>query len=49
MAFGAGVPLIQALGLTARAVGNQFVATRLDKLRRGVERGDTLTRSAARQ
>jgi len=47
MAFGAGVPLIQALGLTARAVGNQFVATRLDKLRRGVERGDTLTRSAA--
>lgn len=47
MAFGAGVPLIQALGLTARAVGNQFVAKRLDKLRRGVERGDTLTRSAA--
>lgn len=47
MAFGAGVPLIQALGLTARAVGNQFVAKRLHKLRRGVERGDTLTRSAA--
>ena len=47
MAFGAGVPLIQALGLTAQAVGNQFVATRLGKLRHGVERGDTLTRSAA--
>jgi MSHA biogenesis protein MshG len=47
MAFGAGVPLIQALGLTAQAVGNQFVAVRLGKLRRGIERGDTLTRSAA--
>ena len=47
MAFGAGVPLIQTLSLTAQAVGNQFVAQRLGKLRRGVERGDTLTRSAA--
>jgi MSHA biogenesis protein MshG len=47
MAFSAGVPLIQTLGLTAQAVGNQFVAQRLGKLRRGVERGDTLTRSAA--
>jgi MSHA biogenesis protein MshG len=47
MAFGAGVPLIQSLNLTARAVGNQFVAQRLGKLQRGVERGDTLTRSAA--
>ena len=47
MAFGAGVPLIEALNLTAQAVGNRFVAQRLVKLRRGVERGDTLTRSAA--
>ena len=47
MAFGAGVPLIQSLSLTAQAVGNQFVAQRLGKLQRGVERGDTLTRSAA--
>jgi len=47
MAFGAGVPLIQSLSLTAQAVGNRFVAQRLGKLRRGVERGDTLTRSAA--
>jgi MSHA biogenesis protein MshG len=47
MAYGAGVPLIQSLALTAQAVGNSFVAQRLDKLRRGVEHGDTLTRSAA--
>ncbi|MEZ4601448.1 MAG: type II secretion system F family protein [Syntrophotaleaceae bacterium] len=47
MAHGAGVPLIQSLALTAQAVGNSFVSLRLGKLRRGVERGDTLTRSAA--
>lgn len=47
MGYGAGVPLIQALSLTAQAVGNSFVAQRLGKLRRGVEHGDTLTRSAA--
>jgi MSHA biogenesis protein MshG len=47
MGYGAGVPLIQALTLTAQAAGNRFVEERLGKLRHGVERGDTLTRSAA--
>lgn len=47
MGYGAGVPLIQALSLTAQAVGNSFIARRIGKLRRGVEHGDTLTRSAA--
>jgi MSHA biogenesis protein MshG len=47
MGYGAGVPLIQSLALTAQAVGNKYVQEHLGKLRRGVERGDTLTRSAA--
>jgi len=47
MGYGAGVPLIQSLALTAQAVGNSYVQQRLGKLRRGVEHGDTLTRSAA--
>jgi MSHA biogenesis protein MshG len=47
MGYSAGVPLIQSLNLTAQAVGNRFVQQRLGKLRRGVEHGDTLTRSAA--
>jgi MSHA biogenesis protein MshG len=47
MGYGAGVPLIQSLALTAQAVGNAYVQQRLGKLRRGVEHGDTLTRSAA--
>jgi MSHA biogenesis protein MshG len=47
MAYGAGVPLLQALTLTSQAVGNSFVQQCLGKLQRGVEHGDTLTRSAA--
>ncbi len=47
MGYGAGVPLIQSLAYTAQAVGNTFVEQRLGRLRHSVERGDTLTRSAA--
>ncbi len=46
MSFSAGVPLVQALNLTARAVDNVYVEGRLDLMRNGIERGDTLTRSA---
>lgn len=45
--YGAGVPLVQALNITARAVDNLFVGSRIDQMRDGIERGDTLTRSAA--
>lgn len=47
MGFGAGVPLVHALALTARAVDNSFVGSKLDQMRNGIERGDTLTRTAA--
>lgn len=47
MGYSAGIPLIQALTLTAEAIGNSFAQKRLGKLQHGVERGDTLTRSAA--
>lgn len=47
MGYGAGVPLIQSLAFTSQAVGNTFVEQRLGRLRHSVERGDTLTRSAA--
>ncbi|SHJ78892.1 MSHA biogenesis protein MshG [Malonomonas rubra DSM 5091] len=46
MSFTAGVPLTQALGFTARSVGNVFVGEKIESIRNGVERGDTLTRSA---
>ncbi len=47
MGYGSGVPLVQALSLTARAVDNSFVGGRLEEMREGIERGDTLTRTAA--
>lgn len=46
MSFTAGVPLTQALGFTARSVDNLFVGEKIDSIRNGIERGDTLTRSA---
>lgn len=42
-----GVPLIQAMSVTARAVDNEYVNERVLSMRNGIERGDTLTRTAA--
>ena len=47
MAYSAGIPLSQALGFTARAVSNNYVGEKIEKIRNGIERGDTLTRSAS--
>lgn len=47
MSSRSGVPLIQALSVTARAVDNDFVSERVLSMRNGVERGDSLTRTAA--
>ncbi len=46
MSYTAGIPLSQALGFTARAVNNSYVAEKIEAIRNGIERGDTLTRSA---
>lgn len=42
----AGVPLIQALSVVAKAVDNDYVSERVLSMRNGVERGDSLTRTA---
>lgn len=47
MTMRSGVPLIQALTVVARAVDNAYVAQRIITMRTGVERGDTLSRTAA--
>ena len=46
MSLAAGVPLTQSLGVMAQAVDNEFIGERIRNIRNGVERGDTLTRSA---
>ena len=47
MSYTAGIPLSQALGFTARAVSNSYIGEKIESIRNGIERGDTLTRSAA--
>ncbi len=47
LSFRSGVPLVEALGITARAVDNAYIESRFELMREGVERGDTLTRTAA--
>ncbi|AVZ79753.1 MSHA biogenesis protein MshG [Zoogloeaceae bacteirum Par-f-2] len=47
VALTAGVPITQALAGVARASGNQYVAEKILAMRTGVERGDTLLRTAA--
>ena len=41
-----GVPLIQSLKLVSDSVGNTYVAERVNLMRTGVERGDTITNTA---
>jgi MSHA biogenesis protein MshG len=46
LALKSGVPVVQALTVTAQVVDNAFMASRIDKMREGVERGDSLLRTA---
>lgn len=47
MALKAGVPLVTGLTLVSRAVDNVFIGGHIADMRNGIERGDTLTRTAA--
>lgn len=47
MAYRAGVPLISTLTLTANALGNSWLRERVLNMRAGVERGESLSRTAA--
>ncbi len=47
MGFTSGVPLVQSLAFTAQAIGNSYVGKRIDRMRTSIERGETLTNSAA--
>ncbi len=41
-----GVPVVQGLTLVAQTVDNSFIAERVDNMREGVERGDSVLRTA---
>lgn len=46
MAYGAGVPIVQSMGVISRSVGNDYIASHVAGMREGMERGETLTRTA---
>lgn len=47
MTYQSGVPIVQGLTNAAQVVGNAFIASRIEQMRDGVERGESLTRTAA--
>jgi MSHA biogenesis protein MshG len=46
LAFRSGVPITQALSLSAQTVDNTHMASKIEKMREGVERGESLLRTA---
>ncbi len=48
IAYGAGVPIVQGMGVVGRSVGNDYIADHVANMREGIERGETLTRTAGR-
>jgi MSHA biogenesis protein MshG len=46
MFFSAGVPILQALGVSAEAIGNAYIEAAVKEMRSGIERGDSLARTA---
>jgi MSHA biogenesis protein MshG len=46
LASGAGVPIVQALTVVASVVDNSFLSRRIEQMREGVERGESVLRTA---
>ncbi len=46
MTYQSGVPIVQGLTNAAQVVGNSFIANRIEQMRDGVERGDSISRAA---
>ena len=47
MSLTSGVPLIQAMTVVSRSVDNEFIADHILSMRSGIERGESITRTAA--
>jgi len=47
LALKSGVPVVQAMSVVATTVENAYVGSAIDKMREGVERGDSVLRTAA--
>jgi MSHA biogenesis protein MshG len=47
LAIRSGVPIVQGLTLVSQTVDNAFVASQVERMREGVERGESVLRTAA--
>jgi MSHA biogenesis protein MshG len=47
IAFRSGVPVVNALSVMARVVDNAFIGQRIEQMRDGIERGESVLRTAA--
>lgn len=48
MTLGAGVPIIQGISVVSKAIGNVYIGSKLDIMRVGIEKGDSVSRMAVR-
>jgi MSHA biogenesis protein MshG len=46
MAYSAGVPIVQAMGVISRSIGNEYISWHVNGMREGIEHGESLTRAA---
>jgi MSHA biogenesis protein MshG len=46
LAIRSGVPIVQAMAVVSQTVDNAFIADKVDRMRDGVERGDSILRTA---
>lgn len=46
LAIKSGVPIVQGLSVVAKVVDNDYIGQRIEQMRDGVERGDTILRTA---
>ncbi|MDP3905152.1 MAG: type II secretion system F family protein, partial [Methylococcaceae bacterium] len=46
MSLSAGVPLIQGITIVSAAIGNSYIASKLEQMRIGIEKGDSISRMA---
>ncbi|MEN6586517.1 MAG: type II secretion system F family protein, partial [Sulfuricella sp.] len=46
LAMRSGVPIVQGMSVVAQVVDNDFIAQKVDNMREGVERGDSILRTA---
>ncbi|MDC9728026.1 MAG: type II secretion system F family protein, partial [Methyloprofundus sp.] len=46
MILSAGIPVIQGITVVSGAIGNQYIGSKLSKMRIGIEKGDSISRMA---